>query len=201
MVKSTGLTGIITFSMVNIVPKLFEIFPKKPVFLASLPITFIALLIGVKYCFESQKDFNMITAFPDRVEIWNDRGIIAIKDKKTNEVEHRSLSDMRLLRCREPVSPGTFPGPYSTVVERGELVYALNEREVNIFCKDDLDDYGESKKKLHSLQTPSEFLVSLDVSENQNVIAVIDLCGFLRKYELQKSEDMDTIMNTDMDAD
>jgi len=204
MAKSAGLTGTITFSMVNFVPKLFEILPKKPMFLASLPITLIASLIGARCCFEKQKDFNVTTVWPKRVKIWDDSEIIAIKDKKTNEVEYRSLSDMRLLRRRNLVIPGTFPGPNSYLAERGELVYALNPLDrgkIDILCSDDFDDYNQSDKKLRSLQTPSEYLTGLDVSKDQSTIVTLDSNDFLRKFELQKSEDLDTIMHPEMDTD
>jgi len=194
---STSIAALCTAALV---PSLFKTNPKEPVRLASLVLAYLASKMGLYAYGRSQVHSHLVTKFPDRVEIWNDLETIAIKDEITNQVEYRSLSDMRLFGHGAPVSLGTFSGQYTSSVERGELCYVLNRGEVDILCGNDIDDYDESRKKLRILQTPSEYLTSLDVSEDQSVIVVTDRRGFLRKYKLQKSEDMNTIIG-EMDTD
>ena len=79
---------------------------------------------------------------------------------------------------------------------RDGLCHVLRNGKIDTVLFADHDDYNESGDKLCSLQT-SDNVTKFAVSKDQNTIVTISENNDMRKWTLQRSKNMDTIMNTD----
>ena len=191
-------TGITTLAAAVLVQKLLKISPKRPV-LFTLGLASLASIVSEGYHKKNQINFHLLSKSPDRVEICDDQKIIALKSTVDGnngyQIEFRSLSNMRLVTVLPQIPQSTFLS-LPNLAFRDNLVYVLRNGKIGTVLFDDHDDYNKSEDRLCSLQTPDN-VTKFAVSKDQDTMVTIDEGGFLRKWELQRSKDMDTIMNTD----
>jgi len=198
--KLIAYTSITTLSTAVLVRNLFKTLPKPKAFLVSIPVVTLALatVIKIDRILHNQLASRLKTITPTRVEVWDDLNAIGIQPiadgHNVYRVERRSLSDLQLSTV--PLPPTLFESLQPDVVKRDEIICVLKNGKVNIFLVDDYDDHSNSEDRMYSLPTP-ENVTAFAVSKDKNIIVTIGENNGMRKWELQKNKDMDTIMNTD----